>query len=483
MKPFHQKFTIHPVGQGLFYSCIINHNSQVKFRMVFDCGSNTAKACQAEVSLYRDTDYLDQKTLDLLVISHFDSDHVKYVGLLLQDEIKIKRLVMPFITFEERLFLVARHLCHSEGFKAEDDFTLRFIIDPIGTINDNLDGDSEIYFIESNQDNPIPPVNGDPRESDEGSSNETRFLFDFNRSAKENLDLGSLIYTSSPTKGKAYKVKDTNKGKLKSTVGISKLMEFLFYKRAISNKEEDFFKEVEILFYKKFGIDNSLPVKEKLQETIEKVKGINSATSIKAIFKEAAKNVVLITKERIKIDDLNTTALCLLHRNLNGIFDFLEIDYKEYDYYFDFYHKNIRQIQKFMPSSSRLETIWTGVNGYYRHYREWLDNGHFFYPNVLLTADTFLLTKEQVTEFLNKYQHYWNDFWLFQIPHHGSENNGDKLLHSSIPVRSYNFINYGIGNRDAHPSERVIKDLVATGNSSRLVSVNQVSGLVFEFII
>lgn len=483
MPPFHQRFTIHPVGQGLFYSCNIAHQNQIMFRMVVDCGSNTAKVCQEEVGLYRDSDYLTQKTLDLLVISHFDSDHVKYIGLLLQDDIKIKRLVMPFITFEERLFLVARHLGHSNGYKTEDDFALRFIIDPIGTIDNNLDGDSEIYFIEGNPNTPIPPANDDALESDDGSNNEARFLFDFDRLAKENFDLGSSITTSSPSKGKAYKVKDTNKGKLKGSFGIHKLMEFLFYKRAVGHNEEAFFKEVEALFNKKFNINNSLSLEARLKATIEKVRGVSSATSIKAIFKEAAKNVSLKPKGRIKIDDLNTTALCCLHRNLKGIFDLLHINDKDHLHYYHFYHEDIRQIQKFMPNSVRVETSWKGVNGYYRNYREWLDKGHFFYPNVLLTSDTFLLTKDQVDEFLKKYQHYWNDFWLFQIPHHGSENNGDKLLHASIPVSSFNFINYGIGNRDAHPSESVIGDLVATGHSSRMIPVNQISGLVFEFII
>ena len=177
-----------------------------------------------------------------------------------------------------------------------------------------------------------------------------------------------------------------------------------------------------------------------------------------------------------KINDLNTTALCLLHRNLRGIFDFLEINYK---HYFDYCDGSIRQIQKFM--SSRLETIWRGDR--YWHYRKWLDDDHFIYPNVLLTSDIFLLTQQQVTEFLNKYQHYWNDFWLFQVPHHGSENNGDKLLYANIPTFTSNFINYGIGNRDAHPSKSVIYDLIATGNSSRLIPINQFSGLVFEFIL
>lgn len=479
MRSFHQKFTIHPVGQGLFYSCIIKYENNIKFRMVFDCGSTTAKACQEEVALYRDTDFVTQKTLDLLVISHFDADHVKYIGLLLQDEIKIKKLVMPFITFEERLFLVARHLSHSNGFKVEDDFALRFIIDPIGTISDNLDDDSEIYFIDGDPINPIPFGDDDIRQFIE-SNDETRFLFDFDRSAKEKIDLGSVISISSPTKGKVFKIKDTNKGKLRTSINGYKLMEFLFYKMAIGEQEGAFFKEVENLFNKMFAIDENLSTNKKLQATIEKVKSIKSSPPIKKIFREAANNVALIPKKRFKINDLNTTALCLLHRNLKGILDFLKIDFKEPHSYSDFYFEKIRQIQKFKSTYSRLETLWHRVH---RRYRRRMQNGDFFYPNVLLTSDTFLLTQKQVDDFLKKYQHYWNDFWLLQIPHHGADKNSDKYLLANIPIASYNFINYGIGNSHAHPSQNLINDLVATGNSSRLISVNQITGFVFEFII
>ncbi|HKO78231.1 MAG TPA: hypothetical protein VJU52_13525, partial [Flavobacterium sp.] len=107
---FNQEFTIHPVGQGLFYSGKITHNTEVKFRMVFDCGSLTKGAGQDEVDIYRDADFLGKKVLDLLVISHFDRDHVYHIGRLLADGIKVKKLVMPFITFSERLFLVARYI-------------------------------------------------------------------------------------------------------------------------------------------------------------------------------------------------------------------------------------------------------------------------------------------------------------------------------------------------------------------------------------
>lgn len=53
MKKIEQIFTIHPVGQGLFYSGKIIIDDKVRFRMVFDCGSDTSQAGQTEVVEYR----------------------------------------------------------------------------------------------------------------------------------------------------------------------------------------------------------------------------------------------------------------------------------------------------------------------------------------------------------------------------------------------------------------------------------------------
>ena len=41
MKNLEQTFTIHPIGQGFFYSGTIKIDNRVRFRMVFDCGSNS----------------------------------------------------------------------------------------------------------------------------------------------------------------------------------------------------------------------------------------------------------------------------------------------------------------------------------------------------------------------------------------------------------------------------------------------------------
>lgn len=75
--------TIHPVGQGAFYSETFSDcNNRPVFTAVYDCGGKK--------------DYLKKEietlsTVDILFISHFHSDHINGV----QDLIDLKSVVVP----------------------------------------------------------------------------------------------------------------------------------------------------------------------------------------------------------------------------------------------------------------------------------------------------------------------------------------------------------------------------------------------------
>lgn len=453
-----QEFIVHPVGQGLFYSGKISYENKVKFRMVFDCGSNTGGACQEEIEIYRDSDFLEEKVIDLLVISHFDADHVNQIENLLKDNIKVKKLVMPFLTFEERLFLVLK--CFSRRkILPEDDFYIKFAIDPLGTIDGNFGGDSEVILIDSG---PDKPIDSDGSLKSENDSSKGRFEFDIPGKKEIKTDEDTLLLNP---KLKSFKVDSSMRGVVIDR--YLRLLEFIFYRKKITSDEKEFYDEIANLFYAEFNIDPSLEKQELLSVTIETIKKIKSSPTIKSIFKEAKNKT---GASAVNLIDLNTTALCLLHRNLPEILQ-LSTEPKRIFYP---HSSGAYTIHKFV--SSRLETpLISSDNWYFKYYEK---EYPFIFPNVLLTSDAFLLKKNDVDEFLKHYETYWGDFWLFQIPHHGSEKSSSDRLFSHITAIDSCFINYGIGRVD-HPSPSVINNLITTGNSSKIVPVNETVGLRF----
>lgn len=99
--------TVHNVGQGLFcsgeirvFDCSQNH----KFVYVYDCGSSSS-AHYLSKAIHRFSHKITE--IDLLIISHFDEDHINGVSRLL-GKCKVKRVLLPDISLEERLVLAFR---------------------------------------------------------------------------------------------------------------------------------------------------------------------------------------------------------------------------------------------------------------------------------------------------------------------------------------------------------------------------------------
>lgn len=484
-KTFHQSFTIHPVGQGFFYSCTIKNQERIVFRMVFDCGSKTAGAGQEEVEIYRsDNDFVSEKILDLLVISHFDGDHVNHIGKLLDGGVKIKRLVMPFVCFEERLYLTLKFLNENQGYNDAIDYTIRLILDPLTTLANNLDDNFEGYLIENDPDNPVLPddINNN-NESNE--DNEKRLLFNFPRKDRMDQNAKGGFKIPEEIKDKVFEVKDSTKGNVTTASGILLLMDFLFYKKSIGEKENEFYKNVKELFIKFLQIDANLEEEKVVDAVLEKIKTISSSTQIVKIFKDAAKEAGI---PQTNVSNLNTTALCMLHRNLEGIYDYIiEGRHKSNEYYSPDTEAVFYYIQKFLAdiSSRILKEDFRYYDYDDFHYRRCTFFGYNSqsFPNTLLTSDSFLLEEKDVKAFMKKYKIYFDNFWLFQIPHHGSKENSNGVLHANIPFNSSCFINYGTKNNHKHPSDTVIHSLVTNGLSTKLIPVNEYQGYQFQLVI
>ena len=97
--------TIHPVGQGAFYSeRFVDSDGKTVFLAVYDCGSTNRKKLNYEIEGY----FHEDDVIDLLFISHLDNDHVNGVQKLLERQVPVKHLVLPFMDNNTKsLYLLA----------------------------------------------------------------------------------------------------------------------------------------------------------------------------------------------------------------------------------------------------------------------------------------------------------------------------------------------------------------------------------------
>lgn len=123
-------FTFHPIGQGCFYTGRVGHKGTGAFNFVYDCGTYSHHArIDAAIEAYKQE---IAHELDLLIISHFDNDHVNKVTALLK-HVHCRRLIIPYYNPIERLFLFA-----SSG--VEDDEYRRMLQNPQNYFSDfNID--------------------------------------------------------------------------------------------------------------------------------------------------------------------------------------------------------------------------------------------------------------------------------------------------------------------------------------------------------
>lgn len=92
------------VGQGLFSNGMVKHSdTNEEFHWVYDCGTSSKARLIAQSISAMKTEYpVDE--IDLLVISHFDKDHISGIKEL-ATQYKIKRVLFPYYSLGERLVL------------------------------------------------------------------------------------------------------------------------------------------------------------------------------------------------------------------------------------------------------------------------------------------------------------------------------------------------------------------------------------------
>lgn len=91
------KRIFHPIGQGAFYS-----ERHEGFNMVYDCGV-LPKTKYSEKLIKQS--FNKSEEIDILFISHFDSDHVNHIETLKKHCSKIKCVILPLLDQHEKVLL------------------------------------------------------------------------------------------------------------------------------------------------------------------------------------------------------------------------------------------------------------------------------------------------------------------------------------------------------------------------------------------
>ena len=460
-----QKYKAHPIGQGFFYSGQLKGmKSRAEFNFVFDCGSLSYSVLNDTIDRFRNKDSNSTEGLDLLVISHFDADHINGLKRLLNGR-KVKRIVAPFIGFKQRISIALNFI---NGFEEDDDTddldnSLNSIIDITTVLSDNIDEQSEFIFINGTDE--TPPNEEGYENIEKLNENINEFSFEFNNENNLSEDEEKELNLSNVNNGKKVGC-----DKIASILGGGiKIIDLIFYRKKVGAKDSDFFDKVYEIFIEKnitsFG-DKENPT---TQEIVDVIKGLRGADMIKNIFKEASVKIdIELSKTEIK--NMNTTALSMLHidRLSNSL---IRMDVS-----------NSRRFH--LDGEIKLSHVYGDkeiefpiVRDYYHyHYRF---HGVIYSSNTLLTSDSFLKEKKNIDKFITHYQNYLDRIIMFQIPHHGSKNSSSKYLFTQL-APNFSFINYGVSHnfikRWAHPHNEVINDLVATGHSKNMIPVHEYSG-------
>jgi len=122
--------TVHPVGQGTFYTEEFYRENDLCLRVAFDCGGN--KIAKTKFN-YPGLDNITEKVvsdgfIDIQFVSHFHNDHIN--GLMnLINKGKIKKIYIPFVSPATLLVDIFYNILEAGNVKNDaNDFILNYVL-------------------------------------------------------------------------------------------------------------------------------------------------------------------------------------------------------------------------------------------------------------------------------------------------------------------------------------------------------------------
>lgn len=398
-------FKFYNVGQGCFYAGAIKHNNS-SFVVVYDCGTVTGRDPLTPCIKEFKKEYIH---IDLLIISHFDKDHVSGVEELIKG-IRVERIIMPYMPLWYRIALIAKTSGDSDSYN-------NLLINPSIYFTEGDFNIGNISYIdqspneEGNIDN-IPE--SDPEFDRILGPNE---IGDLNlEEPKEDENFKQKVLNEEPEL-KHEKVSFLQAGTILRLE--NSLWEFLFYHKQTKN-------QTDITSFQK-AVDDYMTV-EGISRTHDLFSLKHSTEIQKTYIKHINSNV-------------NYSSLCVYH----GPQFKAEV------------HGGVKNIPL-----DEFKRLLSKFNFYS------VDN--ILKSGTLLTGDQFLKKSSDFDPFYNYYRNRLDKTLVFQVPHHGSFKNWKMMPNELNKHRLKIFvINCGHG-RKKHPEKNMFQNLLKYANGHVLLN-------------
>lgn len=395
------RFSLEPVGQGLFYTGKIDN-----FNMIYDCGElHGPNKIVDLIKGYKNK--LGNSKIDMLIVSHLHWDHVCGFEELMKNT-QVRYVFLPYLLPIQRLLLAL-----SESTNANQSY-YNFLIDPVDFFMER--GAYKVILIrgkEGGEDLGRFEPNDDGLSNDEfGIDSED--LDDESIHLPDNDDLRAMVSDNDhQLLGEKFRTRLSFKNH-SGLVSLKYKWVFRFFAPPTSKNLKRF----------EACVMKVLPGTRKIDYGT--LRSILSSKSNLDKLKRCYEN----TFKR-----LNDTSLIVFHGPTN------------------------KNISSFLFSSGLPTNIPSNCR-FYPCKRSFESDVRFGW---VLSGDVDF--NKVRTAFLDHFSAYLGDMTHLLIPHHGSKGNWNSNIMSSVVNPSHWFVSFGLGNQYRHPNHDVISDIVIKGNT------------------
>lgn len=452
-------FTFWPVGQGLFYTGIIDD-----FTMVYDVGTaNNQEFLDKQIEVFGSKleHCHGNKVIDVLFLSHYDKDHISGLAKLDKEKFQIKKIIAPFITPVVKLFYLL------ELLQDDIDNVTEFDLEKVLTTY----SDNNILFVH--------PINGDIDTNDTISEIDISSL-GINNNVSNN-ELTGIVNAKYKDIWRFKFIAQTYQtpGNLDWIKKVTSHAEKIFNVKIIQNTDDNINQIANELF-------KSIT---KLLNKGDMAKVIQLITKINSINKELIKQGKLLI-EQGKKEKLVKDQKELIRKGNILIQEGESMDIRANVISLVLYHEPIpKDCTLYLMNQPRINRRTYLFPHWTTRCIKTIENK----SGQLLTGDSVFAVKHQKNkkDFYIPIKETWNPFkriflnsnniGVSLLPHHGSKFGwvDDFLNHTNTFI-----VSYGLGNTHNHPHSVVTDSILMSQNyDTQLIEINQNENSILNIFV